>query len=153
MIALLQNGTPVLGALNFPALKITVLGNHKTCLINGSETKMRSIQNISEATLLTTDHFHNTSVESSQNFQKLIEQVNIYRTWGDCYGYYLLAAGFADIMMDAYMHVWDKMPLIPIIKGAGGTVSDYYGDMPVAGSGIIAASPAIHSTVINLLHG
>ena len=41
------------------------------------------------------------------------------RTWGDCYGYYLLCIGIADVMVDIDMKSHDIVPLIPILKGAG----------------------------------
>jgi fructose-1,6-bisphosphatase/inositol monophosphatase family enzyme len=49
--------------------------------------------------------------------------VKIYRYFGDGYGYYLLVKGTADIMIDAVMAPWDILPLIPIVRGAGGTIT------------------------------
>ena len=54
-----------------------------------------------------------------------MRKVKLYRQWGDCYGYYLVASGFAQIMIDPIMSVWDTMALIPIINGAGGIITDY----------------------------
>ncbi len=82
----------------------------------------------------------------------LIRKVKLYRNWGDCYGYYLVATGFADIMIDPQMSVWDKMALIPIIKGAGGIITDYQGNDALKGDSIIAATPNIHSEVIRILN-
>ena len=45
-----------------------------------------------------------------------------------------LCTGYADIMVDPIMSPWDALPLIPIIKGAGGKVTDYEGNDPVAGN-------------------
>ena len=44
-----------------------------------------------------------------------------------------MATGFADIMIDPIMSVWDSMALIPVIRGAGGTITDYHGNDPVSG--------------------
>ena len=55
-------------------------------------------------------------------------------------------------MIDPIMSFWDTMALIPIIKGAGGIITDYKGDDPVKGNSIIAASPGIHSQVIKCLN-
>ena len=63
-----------------------------------------------------------------------------------------MATGFADVMIDPIMSFWDTMALIPIIKGAGGIISDYKGDDPVNGNSIIAASPGVHSQVIKFLN-
>lgn len=55
-------------------------------------------------------------------------------------------------MIDPIMSVWDLMALIPIIKGAGGTITDYQGNDPVTGSSIVAASSKIHAEVIKMLN-
>ena len=72
--------------------------------------------------------------------------------WGDCYGYYLLATGFADIMIDPIMSPWDALPIIPIIKGAGGIITDYQGNDAIKGNSIVAACNNIHSEVIEILN-
>ena len=72
--------------------------------------------------------------------------------WGDCYGYYLLATGFADVMIDPVMSPWDSLALIPVIKGAGGIITDYHGNDPVKGNSIIAAGSGIHSQIISSLN-
>jgi myo-inositol-1(or 4)-monophosphatase len=56
-------------------------------------------------------------------------------------------------MIDPIMSVWDSMALIPIIKGAGGTITDYQGNDAVKGNSIVAAVPELHSMVINILNG
>jgi fructose-1,6-bisphosphatase/inositol monophosphatase family enzyme len=78
--------------------------------------------------------------------------VNFYRGWGDCYGYYILATGFADIMIDPIMSFWDIAAIVPIIKGAGGIITDYHGNDPLKGNSIIAASPQVHPKIIKELN-
>ncbi|NIR50705.1 histidinol-phosphatase, partial [candidate division KSB1 bacterium] len=78
--------------------------------------------------------------------------VKIYRGWGDCYGYVLLATGQVDIMLDPIMHFWDVMALLPVIRGAGGVITDYHGQNPVNGTSIIASGKEIHPTVVAMLN-
>jgi len=152
LIALLKNGKPVLGAINQPVLNELLIGDNNTAEINGIKTKLRECNNLSKSVLLTTDHLNIGNYQNLNKFEELIKKVKLYRNWGDCYGYYLVATGFADIMIDPIMSVWDSFPLIPIIKGAGGIITDYQGDDPVGGSSIIAASAGIHNEVINILN-
>jgi len=152
LIALLKNDKPILGVINQPILNEFLIGDNKTTLINNKPTSIRSCKDISEAVLLTTDHINIGEYQNLDKFEKLIRKVKLYRNWGDCYGYYLLATGFADVMIDPIMSFWDTMALIPIINGAGGIISDYKGDDPVKGKSIIAASPGIHSQVIKYLN-
>jgi len=152
LIALLKNDKPILGVINQPILNEFLIGDNKTTFINNKPASVRNCKDISEAVLLTTDHINIEKYQNLEKFDKLIRKVRLYRNWGDCYGYYLLATGFADVMIDPIMSFWDTMALIPIIKGAGGIISDYKGDDPVTGNSIIAASPRIHSQVINCLN-
>jgi fructose-1,6-bisphosphatase/inositol monophosphatase family enzyme len=152
LIALLKNDEPILGVINQPILNEFLIGDNKTTFINNKPTSVRNCKDISDAVLLTTDHINIEEYQNLEKFEKLIRKVKLYRGWGDCYGYYLLATGFADVMIDPIMSFWDTMALIPIIKGAGGIITDYKGDDPVNGSSIIAASPGIHSQVIKCLN-
>ena len=152
LIALLKNDEPVLGVINQPILNEFLIGDNKTTLINNDPASVRNCNDISEAVLLTTDHINIGEYQDREKFERLIRKVRLYRSWGDCYGYYLLATGFADVMIDPIMSFWDTMALIPIIKGAGGIITDYKGDNPVKGNSIIAASPGVHSQVIKCLN-
>ncbi len=152
LIALLKNGEPILGVINQPILNEFLIGDNKSTNINNKLVSVRNCEDISDAVLLTTDHIKIEEYQNLEKFEKLIRKVKLYRSWGDCYGYYLLATGFADVMIDPIMSFWDTMALIPIIKGAGGIISDYKGDDPVNGNSIIAASPGVHSQVIKFLN-
>jgi histidinol phosphatase-like enzyme (inositol monophosphatase family) len=152
LIALVKNGSPILGVINHPILNEFLIGNNSVAKLNNREVKIRSCSKISDALLLTTDHFNIGKYKNQKNFDNLATKVKLYRNWGDCYGYYLLASGFADIMIDPIMNVWDSMALIPIIKGAGGIISDYEGDDAIKGNSIVAANPVLHPIVINLLN-
>jgi myo-inositol-1(or 4)-monophosphatase len=152
LIALLKDEEPILGVINHPILNEFLIGDNKSTLINNERTSVRNCDSLSEAVLLTTDHLSIGKYQNGEGFEKLIEKVKLYRNWGDCYGYYLLATGFADIMIDPVMSMWDKMALIPIIKGAGGIITDYYGGDPITGNSIMAASPLIHRQAIKILN-
>ena len=152
LIALLKNGKPVVGVINHPILNEFLIGDNQDCLLNGRKVEMRICSSINQATLLTTDHLNIGKYQNQNKFDKLTKIVKLYRNWGDCYGYYLLATGFADIMIDPIMSVWDSMALIPIINGAGGMITDYQGNDPIIGNSIVASSKGIHSEVIKLLN-
>lgn len=152
IIGLLKNGQPILGVYNHPILNDLLVGDNYVTTINGVRTTVRKCDNLSEAVLLTTDHLNIEKYQNIKKFNKLIRKVKLYRNWGDCYGYYLLATGYADIMIDPIMSPWDLLPLIPIVKGAGGIIGDYQGNDPVKGKSAVASSPQIYSKVISLLN-
>jgi len=152
MIALTKNGQPILGVINQPILNEFLIGDNYSAKLNSAIVKVRECENLSDAILLSTDHLNVEKYQDKIKFEKLIKHVKLYRNWGDCYGYYLVATGFADVMIDPIMSLWDLMALIPIIRGAGGIITDYHGNDPVTGNSIIAASPKIHGEVISLLN-
>lgn len=152
LIALLKNGEPVLGVINQPVLNEFLIGDNYKAELNGSRVCVRNCDTLADSVLLTTDHLNIEKYQDAKSFDKLIRSVKLYRNWGDCYGYYLLATGFADIMIDPEMHIWDSMAVIPVIKGAGGIISDYHGGDPVKGNSIIAAAPGVHQQVVEILN-
>lgn len=152
LIGLLKNGKPIIGVINHPILNELLIGDNKVCKLDGRKVNVRSCSGLSTATLLTTDYLNIGKYQNQKKFDKLVKEVNLYRNWGDCYGYYLLATGFADVMIDPIMSVWDSMALIPIITGAGGVITDYNGNDPIKGNSIIAANSLIHKQVIKILN-
>ena len=152
LIALLKNGEPIFGTFNQPILNEFLLGDNKTAFLNGSIVSVRNCDKLSDAVLLTTDHLNVEKYQNAKKFDSLIHKVKLYRGWGDCYGYYLLCTGFADIMIDPIMSFWDIAAIVPIVKGAGGMITDYHGNDPLKGTSIIAVSPQIHSQVIKELN-
>ncbi|HVO72806.1 MAG TPA: histidinol-phosphatase [Ignavibacteriaceae bacterium] len=152
LIALLKNGEPQLGAINLPALNEFLIGDNSIAELNDKKVMVRNCSSISSAVLLTTDIVDIEKYHNTKKFNSLIKEVKLFRTWGDCYGYYLVASGFADIMIDPIVSPWDSMALIPVIRGAGGIITDYQGNDPVKGKSIIASSPPIHKEIIELLN-
>ena len=60
-------------------------------------------------------------------YDRLQSACRLARTWGDCYGYLMVATGRADLMVDPIMNVWDAAAVQPIIEEAGGTFTDWHG--------------------------
>lgn len=152
LIGLLKNGEPILGVYNHPILNDFLLGDNHQTFINEVKTSVRNCNKLDDAVLLTTDHLNIEKYQNIEKFNNLIKKVKLYRNWGDCYGYYLLATGYADIMIDPIMSPWDLLPLIPIIKGAGGIVTDFQGNDAVKGKSTVASNPYLHYEVISVLN-
>ncbi len=151
LIALAHKGKPMLGIINQPILKEYLIGDNESAQLNEMNVKVRKVEKLSDAVLLTTDHLNIGRYQNQKKFDELTRKVKLYRNWGDCYGYYLIATGFADIMIDPIMNIWDSMALIPVIKGAGGIITDYEGNDPVNGNSIVASTPLLHNEIIKNL--
>jgi len=66
-------------------------------------------------------------------FTQLRRSARLYRGWGDCYGYYLVATGRAEIMADPVVSLWDIAPLPVIFTEAGGHFSTLGGETRLYG--------------------
>ena len=115
LIALLHHGRPILGVIHHPLLDEFLVGTEGQTWLNGQNVSVRACSRIEDATLLVTSHWTVHHHQNGAAFDALSRRVRLYRPWGDCHGYYLVATGGADIMIDPVMSLWDAMALIPII--------------------------------------
>ena len=154
LIALLHQGQPVLGCIHKPVLRQLMLGDGVTTTLNGRPVRCRPATRPAEATLLTCDWLTPAQYHDGPAFDRLARSVKLCRTWGDCYGYLLLAGGWADIVVDPIMNPWDIAALVPVVRGAGGVITDWHGRAAYpAQSTIAAATPELHAAVLATLHG
>lgn len=153
LIALKHRGQPVLGAIHQPILNQLMIGDGARTTLNERAVQVRNVARFEEATILTSDLLNPAKYQNGAAYDALISRARLTRTWGDCYGYLLLAAGWADVMLDPIMNPWDIQALIPIVRGAGGVITDWRGGDPVEADSIVAAAPALHALVIAALRG
>ena len=151
LIGLLHGGRPILGAINHPLLNQLCIGDNSETTINDRTVRLREIHQLSEAMLLTTD-LASVGDHRRKGFEVLLKRTRLYRTWGDCYGYLLVASGGADVMLDPMMKPWDILPLIPVIQGANGVVTTWSGTDASQGDSCVAANKALHPQVIEILN-
>ena len=74
------------------------------------------------------------------------------RTWGDAYGYALVATGRVDVMVDPIAAVWDVAPMTVIIPEAGGRFTDLSGTARADGGSGVASNGLLHEAVLPLLN-
>lgn len=142
-----------LGAINFPALDEMIWAlRGQGCFWNGRRTHVSAVTELHDATLLSTDFFAMDKFGSSAAREKLCAATKLQRTWGDAYGYALVATGRAEIMLDARMAVWDCGPLLPILEEAGGRFTDWEGNPTIHGNNAFATNGHLHETVQRILN-
>ncbi|MBK8857195.1 MAG: histidinol-phosphatase [Opitutaceae bacterium] len=152
LIALLHQGQPVLGCIHQPILGQLMIGDGRTTTLNGRPVRTRRTTDLARATFLTSDPLNPGKYQDGARFDALIRQAKLVRTWGDCYGYLLVAAGHADIMCDPIMNPWDIAALVPVIRGAGGVITDWSGGAAYpAESTLACATPELHAAVLAAL--
>lgn len=108
------------------------------CWWNGSRCSVSTQDDLGRATVLTTDDRFPGRDGRRERWSRLAEGASVARSWGDCYGYVLVATGRAEAMVDDRMHAWDIAALVPVIAESGGSITDWRG-RPVTLSGDFGA--------------
>ena len=153
LIALLHRGQPVLGCIHQPILDQLVIGDGATTELNGARVRCRATTRIEEATLLTSDPLTAAKYQNGAAYDALQKRAKLVRTWGDCYGYLLLATGWADLCLDPIMNPWDIAALVPIVRGSGGVITDWQGGAAYPAQSTIACTTAgLHAQVVAALN-
>jgi fructose-1,6-bisphosphatase/inositol monophosphatase family enzyme len=144
MIAVEEAGDVLAGAICCPATgDLVAAATGHGCWHNESRTSVSTVAQLPLATVLTTDARFPTNPARARAWDALAGEVGAARTWGDCYGYVLVATGRAELMVDDRLSPWDVAALIPIITEAGGVFTDWrghggMGDDGVATNGVLA---------------
>jgi myo-inositol-1(or 4)-monophosphatase len=89
-----------------------------------------------------------------EGFERVRAKAKLTRFGGDCYAYCLLAMGLIDVVVESSLQAWDIQALIPIVEGAGGTVTSWEGGSCEEGGDVVACGdPALAPEVRALLAG
>ena len=70
------------------------------------------------------------------------------RTWGDCYGYLLVATGRAELMVDPILNLWDTAALMPILEESGGMLTDFQGEKTIFAGEAVATNGQLQAEVL-----
>ncbi|MCR8726757.1 inositol monophosphatase family protein [Frigidibacter sp. ROC022] len=106
---------------------------------------------LAEARMFSTFPEVGTPAEAAA-FRRLVGQVRLTRYGLDCYGYALVAAGQADIVVEAGLNSYDVLAPIAVIEAAGGIVSDWKGAPVLDGGQVLAAANAdLHRAALEVL--
>ncbi|MCC5870137.1 MAG: histidinol-phosphatase [Gammaproteobacteria bacterium] len=156
LLGLLEAGRPRLGFMHQPYLGEIFGGDGEQAwlLRNGSREALRTrpVGSLAEAVLYTThpDQFANDA--DTGRHARLAGRVRLSRYGGDCYSYCMLAAGHVQLVVESGLQDYDILPLVPIIEGAGGVVTDWQGHALRGGGQVLAsADAALHAQALAVL--
>ncbi len=77
----------------------------------------------------------------------------LMRTWGDGYGYLLVATGRAEAMIDPRLNAWDAAAVDVVVREAGGQFTDWYGRHSIDSGHGVATNSIVHDEVVQTLLG
>jgi histidinol phosphatase-like enzyme (inositol monophosphatase family) len=156
LIALLHRGRPILGVIDQPILDERWLGvEGERSAFNGRPIGVRACAGLEQAYMYSTAPIMFPGV-LEQRHSALAQRVKLFRWGGDCYAYALLASGHVDLVVENSLKLYDFAALVPVVKGAGGLITDWQGrelDMQSDGSVLAAGDAAVHRQASDVLNG
>ncbi len=151
---------PVLGCIAHPAANVSVIGHAGGAQLHAEDGSSRAVRlrecaALGDATVLLTSfpNIGEQQAPGTQRIGEILRRAKLARTWGDCFGYFAIATGAADVMLDPKLAYWDVAAIVPVIEGAGGVVTNWTGGDPLASPSLIACGPALQAELLRLLHG
>ena len=159
LIALMQDGWPVLGVIDQPILNERWVGRIGAgTTFNGKPVRTRTCRAVEGMSIATTSP-HCFDAHQSNAYLNLIANAYPQRPWpvygGDCYNYALLASGHLDLVIETGLKLHDFAALVPVVEGAGGIMADWQGSPLNAGSDgtvIALGDPARLEDVLEAMH-
>ena len=128
LIAVIAGDTVLAGAACYPALGEDIAAAPgRGCWHNGARCAVSKVDTLKDAAVLTSDEHLFSDPRARRGWDRLCASTQTVRTWGDCYGYLLVATGRAEVMVDARLNPWDVACFVPILTEAGGVMTDLTG--------------------------
>jgi histidinol-phosphatase len=144
LVAVVEGDRVLAGAASFPATgEIIAAAEGCGSWHNGSRAAVSTVADLSAATVLITDDRAFASTASREAWKRIWEVAAVSRTWGDAFGYLMVATGRAEVMVDPRINVWDIACFLPIIEEAGGVFTDLHGVATAFGGHAIATNAAL----------
>ena len=159
LIGIEHDGRSVVGVILIPALDECVYGvegsgawyargNHPPC-----PASVSVCPRLAEGLFVTSEIANFDSVGHREAYDRLQAAARLARTWGDGYGYLLVATGRAEVMVDPVMNLWDAAAIQPVLQEAGGTFTDWQGRPTIYSGQGVATNGRILDEVLAILRG
>ena len=140
LLAYFDEHGPAIGVINLPALGETVYaGRGLGCFVNGTPCRVSATRDLADAYVCTSG-LDNWPPAALAHFASTVK----LRTWGDGYGYALVATGRVDAMIDPEIAYYDVAAMLTILPEAGGRFTDLAGVATAASGSGIASNGLLH---------
>jgi inositol-phosphate phosphatase/L-galactose 1-phosphate phosphatase/histidinol-phosphatase len=157
LIGLLHRGKPILGVIDHPAIGERWIGaSGRATTFQGQPVKTRSCAAIGSAVLAASSPHMFGSEAATEAFGRVQRKAGLTLYGADCYAYGLIASGFHDLVVEANNGIYDFLPLVPVVEGAGGIITDWEGRTLGVHSGdkvLAAGDRRMHEAALKLIAG
>ncbi|MCB0932810.1 MAG: histidinol-phosphatase [Mycobacterium sp.] len=157
LIALLEDGVPIVGAVTAPALNRRWwagrgLGAH-AAVGDGPPRRLSvsAVADVSSASLSFSELAGWAEAGRRDRFLDLIDAVWRTRGYGDFYSYCLVAEGAVDIATEPEVKLWDLAALDVLVREAGGSFTSLDGEPGPHGGSAVATNGLLHGAVLERL--
>ncbi|HEX2188463.1 MAG TPA: inositol monophosphatase family protein [Longimicrobiaceae bacterium] len=158
LVALEEEGRSVLGCCHFPALGETLVAARGAgAWHNGRPARVSACDDLAAARVTTSglEYWRDRSSDADRaGFDRLVRATRFCRTWGDAYGYFLVAVGRMDLYVDPICGAhWDIAPMGPIFEETGGRLTTFAGEAISPWSTVAGGNPALQEAAARVLRG
>lgn len=144
LIAVARGEEVLAGAICCPAAdELVWAARGEGCWWNDTAAHVSDVSDLGRAVVLTTDERFMAAPDRASGWRSLASRSATARTWGDAFGYALVATGRAEVMTDPVLNDWDSAPLAPIVEEAGGVFTDWSGRATAFGGSAVATNGAL----------
>ncbi|HHL21429.1 MAG TPA: inositol monophosphatase family protein [Aliiroseovarius sp.] len=153
LLGLLEHGRPRMGVVRMPALGEAWTGDGTTASLNGAPIRASHTTHLNTA-MVYLNEVDKILNDAPEVFARLNRAGRDRRFGYDCYPHMLLAAGHVDAVVDFDLKPFDFLPLVPVVTGAGGVITDWQGaPLTVDSDGrvLAAATPELHQELIQFM--
>ena len=156
LLTLEAEGAAVLGCCHLPVQRETlVAATGAGAWVDGRRVRVSECDDLAAARLVTSglEYWRDRSTDAHRaGFGRLQQATRFARTWGDGFGYFLVATGRAELMCDPICgDEWDIAPFGVIFAEAGGRFTQFDGTPVVPWSTALAGNPRLHSAARDVL--
>lgn len=157
LIALLEDGVPVVGVVSAPALRRRWFASAGrgafTRFDDGAARPLHvsAVTRVADASISFSDLDYFPDGAAKERFLALTRDAWRLRGYGDFWSYCLVAEGAVDVAVEPEVSLWDLAAIDILVREAGGMFTGVNGRPgPHAGSAL-AANPALHAITLRRL--
>ncbi|HEX5725227.1 MAG TPA: inositol monophosphatase family protein [Longimicrobiaceae bacterium] len=153
LLTLEVDGVPSLGCLHLPPMGETLVAAVGAgAWLDGRPARVSACDALAEARVVTSglEYWRDAATGAERaGFERLVRATRFARTWGDAFGYLMVATGRAEILADPVSGAyWDYAPMLVIMAEAGGRYTQLDGS-PVRGPcTTLATNGRLHDAVV-----
>jgi histidinol-phosphatase len=151
LLALVVDGEPVVGVVGAPALGERYgAAEGSGATLNGEPIHVSDRSSVAECLVAHASLGDWRSGRWAAGFDSLTSEAARTRGFGDFWGHVLVARGAADVMVEAELRTWDWAALAPVVREAGGRMTQLDGRAPEDHGSVLATNGAVHDEVVRL---